>query len=278
MGIVGQEHSHGNEKHDGAEELARHRATLAASYDALPAYASAAFWEAIEEPDTRLALPLEVLVRCVRLAVVRGDNDGRNRIIEVIFRRTQASNEYWVHTILKMALLQADERDALVSDLYADLYERVIRALIDPKRFFWEENFLHCLRFERRHVYQAIMRREGRWKNQHTKKSERIPRMLVQSLDQPIQDADGEVWKLDVEDEQAQQALLAIEHADLPRLILHLPEKLKSVILLIFWEGRTEKDTAQVLGVTDRTVRNRLRDALKILRNELDPDREGVYG
>lgn len=275
---MGQEHSHVGEEQDGTGEVARHRAALAALYNALPAYGSTAFWQAIEEPDTRLALPLEVLVRCVRLTVARGDNEGRNRIIETIFKRTQASNDCWIHNILKMAPIQAGERNALVSDLYADLYERVIRALIDPKRLFWEENFLHCLRFERRHVYQAFMQREGRWKNQHTKKSERIPHMLIQSLDQPVQDADGEVWRLDVEDEQAQQALLAIEHTDLPRLILHLPEKLKSVVLLIFWEGRTEKDVAQVLGVTDRTVRNRLRNALKVLRNELDPDREGAYG
>ncbi len=52
-------------------------------------------------------------------------------------------------------------------DLYADLCERVIRALHDSRRQFWEENFQHCLCFERKHAYHAFMTREGRWYNQH---------------------------------------------------------------------------------------------------------------
>ena len=72
--------------------------------------------------------------------------------------------------------------------------------------------------------------------------------------------------ELAVNDEQAQRALLAVEYADLPRLVLHLPEKLRTVVWLVFWEGRTEKDAARILGVTDRTVRNRLQEALKLLR------------
>ncbi|TMD92363.1 MAG: sigma-70 family RNA polymerase sigma factor, partial [Chloroflexi bacterium] len=52
-----------------------------------------------------------------------------------------------------------------------------------------------------------------------------------------------------------------------------LPDKLKSVVLLVFWEGKTEKDTARILGISDRTVRNRLRDAFEVLRNALEPER-----
>ena len=286
LGVVEPERSHPEEGSDSDEEVARRRVTLANVYEALPAYGSATFWRAIEEPEIRLTLPLEVLVRCVRAAIAYGDNEGRNRIIEMILRRSQTTNEYWVNSVLKDTRLQADERNALTSDLYADLCEHVIRALIDPKRLFWEENFQHSLRFERKHVYQTFMTREGRWNNPNVKRSTRIPHALVASLDQPVQLTDGEVERLDVEDERAQQALLAVEHADLPRLILHLPEKLKSVVLLIFWEGRTEKDTAQVLGITDRTVRNRLREALNVLHSEIgdheghtvQPERGGVYG
>jgi len=96
---------------------------------------------------------------------------------------------------------------------------------------------------------------------------------LVGSLDQVVQQPDSELCEIAIEDEDAQKALLAVERSDLPLLILSLPDKLKSVVLLIFWEGRTEKDTARILGITDRTVRNRLRDAFEILRNELEPER-----
>jgi DNA-directed RNA polymerase specialized sigma24 family protein len=46
----------------------------------------------------------------------------------------------------------------------------------------------------------------------------------------------------------------------------------------MFWEDRSEKDTARILGITDRTVRNRLREVSKILRSELELEREGSYG
>ena len=263
------------EDRSGKVDLSERRNVVSTLYDALPTYGSAAFWHVIEESGGHKALPLEVLVRCVRLSVVYGDTTARNRIIEVIIRRTQTANEYWTNNVLKYVRVPADERAMLADDLYADLYECMVRALLDPKRPFWEVNFQHCLRFERQHVYQAFMTREGRW---NAFMPRRVPRRLTYSMDQPLQLADGEALELLLEDERAQEALLAIEHENLPRLMLGLPQKLKSVIWLIFWEGRTEKDTAQVLGITDRTVRNRLREALKLLREDLEREEDSIYG
>lgn len=179
--------------------------------------------------------------------------------------------------MLKTLNLQAGEQYTLISDLYADLCECIMRALMDSARLFWEENFQHCLSFERRHVFRTFMTREGRWNGQHEKKTSRIPRLLLHSLDHPMQPLEEDVFEISIEDEMAQKALHAVEHSDLPRLILTLPDKLKAVVLLIFWEGRTEKDTALVLGITDRTVRYRLRDALDILRHKLEPERALLY-
>ena len=262
------------------DDLVKRRVTLADIYKALPAYGSVEFWSSIEEPDLKLAVPLEVLVKCIRAAIACRDDVGRNRIITVIIRRTQTSNEYWAYQVLGNVRVQPGERSMLVHDLYADLCERLIRALMDTKRQFWEESFQHCLQFERKHVYQAFMTREGRWHNQHEADAptRRIPRKHIESLDQPVLHTNGEMWELDIEDEQAQQALLSVEQHDLALLILHLPEKLKSIIWLIFWEGRTEKDAARILGITDRTVRNRLREALKVLRELLESEGETIYG
>jgi len=278
LGIVEQKGS--QFEADSYKDLARRRAALARAYQALPVYGSVEFWNAIEEPDLRIALPLEVLVRCFRLAMTSGEDIDRKRIITMIIRRTQPSNEYWANHVLDRVHLRSEERRILVHDLYADLCERIIRALMDTKRHFWEENFQHCISFERKHVYQAFMIREGRWHNQHADGmvTRRIPRVLIDSLDQPVLHANGELWVQDVEDEHAQRALLSAEQGDLPYLISRLPEKLKSVILLIFWEGRTEKDTAQILGITDRTVRNRLHEALKSLRDILDSEGGTIYG
>ncbi len=279
VGIVEQKNSQSRRDVDYDLELVRRRADLAAAFQALPTYASTTFWSLIEEPELKVALPLEILVKCARVAIAREDDAGRNRIIEVIFRRTQAANEYWSWQVLNGVHVSSEERCTLAYDLYADLCERVIRALLDSKRLFWEENFQHCLRFERQHTYQAFMTREGWWHHQQADgATRRIPRVLFESLDQPVLHANGESWELDIEDEQAQQALLSVEQSDLPLLILHLPEKLKSVIWLLFWEGRTEKDAAQILGVSDRTIRNRLREALKSLRIILETEGKTIDG
>ena len=274
--VVKQELAQSVEDDDRDIELVKRRAGLAAIYDALPAYDSTVYWKTLEACGDTMP-PLEVLVRCVRHAIKRGDDLGRKRVFEVIFRRAHSSNEYWANSVLKTMNLQADEQYTLLSDLYADLCECMMRALMDSSRLFWEENFQHCLSFERRHVFRTFMTREGRWTNQPLKKTARIPRALLDSLDHPVQQLEGDVHEIRIEDEMARKALLAVEHSDLPRLILSLPDKLKTVVLLIFWEGKTEKDTALVLGITDRTVRNRLRDAFEILRHKLEPEREWLY-
>jgi hypothetical protein len=285
--IVEQVSSYPEEDHSNREQVIQRRITLADLYSALPEYGSDAYWQALEKPDK----PLEVLVRCVRTAIVHGDIAGRNRVIEVIIRRTQATNEYWANHAFTHINLQEDERKTLACDLYADLCERLIRMLIDPQRSFWEENFQHCLRFERKHVFQAFMTREGRWTKRRGNVgagslgdfhplagTRRVPRILIESLDRFAQNANGELSELEVEDERVQQELLAIERTDLLCLVLQLPEKLRSVVLLIFWEGRSEKDAAQILAITDRSVRNRLHEASKILRTQLESEAGYVYG
>ncbi|MBV9617023.1 MAG: sigma-70 family RNA polymerase sigma factor [Ktedonobacteraceae bacterium] len=236
----------------------------------LPVYATDAFWKAVEAGDT----PLEMLVRFLRMAVDYEDDQARNTIFSTIILRIQQSNEYWAAGVLRMLSVLPDEREALLCDLCADLYESLLRALVDGRRTFWEENFLHALQFERRHVYQAFMMREGRWSDRGVKHGARIPRALVTRLDQPLQQNDENTCVLEIEDEQAHGMLLAIETSDMLRLVLLLPVKLKAVVLLLFWEGRSEKETAQVLGITDRTVRNRRREALKLLREALDLEEE----
>ncbi len=274
------EQKHSQLAEDIDDELVKRRIALANIYKALPKYGSVEFWNIIEESDLKLAIPLEVLVRCLRFAIANGEDVERNRIFEVIIRRTQSSNEYWAYHVLNSIHVGPGERSILVHDLYADLCECVIHALMDIKRLFWEENFQHCLQFERKHAYQAFMTREGRRYHQQGDGTvtRRIPRVLIESLDQPVMHADGELWEPEIEDERAQQALLSVEQSDLPLLILQLPEKLRSVIWLIFWEGRTEKDAAQILGITDRTIRNRLREALKSLRDIFDSEEGAIYG
>jgi len=256
------------------EEVIKRRAYLAGIFEHLPIYGSEAFWSAVETPSMKSALPLEVLVKCLRSLVTKGDIEGRNRILTVIIRHIQVSNEYWLRSVLNTLSLRVEEQQAFFSDLYADLCEHLIRMLIDPTRIFWEENFQHCLRFERKHVYHAFMVREGRWQHSPDKLPERIPRKHIDSLDTMLVHAGDETMAFEMDDEGAQRALLTVEYAEIPRLVLRLPEKLQAVVWLIFWEGRTETDTARILEVSDRTVRKRKHEALELLREELHTRRD----
>ncbi len=260
-----------------AMALARHRTHLAQLYTALPTYGSTAYWRSIEEPDIHRALPLEIIVKCIRASVVRGDTVGRKRTFEILFRRIAISNQLWANNVLKARHFATGEQAVFVNDLYADICECVMRAVIDPNRLFWEENFLHCLSFERRHVYETFMQQEGRWIYSREKKGDRVPHRLIASIDQPEQRSDAESSMPLLEDEMARNALLAVEHSDVPRLIVSLPDRLKAVVLLIFWEDRTEKDTARILGITDRTVRNRLKRALRLLYRKLEAERAMLH-
>lgn len=242
-------------------------------YSTLPPYTSPVYWQMLEAKTT----PLELLVHSLRDAHARNDIFIRNRILEIIIRRTQHLTDEWVRSILKYIHLLPAERRDFVSDLCGDFYEYMVRAMFDEKRVFWEKNFFHSLRLARKHVYKTFMMREGRWKDVETKITLRIPRHHLTRLERMLQQEDGEAQLLEAENQLWHEVQRNIEYTDLLYAVLCLPEHLKAIVLLIFWEERTEKDAAALLGITDRTVRNRIREALKILYKDLQ-DGESTNG
>jgi RNA polymerase sigma factor (sigma-70 family) len=254
------------------------RLALAHLYRSLPAYGSADFWTLLEScQEESKALPLEVLVRVLRDAVAREDKQAQRRLFEVIVARLQRSNEQWVHQMLAGPRLLAGEREAFAADLYADLCELLLRALLDAEQRFWEEHFLHCLRFLRKHVYEQLMRREGHWRKLTPGPGYRVPRPLLGSLERAAWRAEFEE-AFDVSDERAERAFLAVEQADIAALLLRLPVHLRTIVWLIFWEDHTTKTVGELLGISDRTVRNRLHAALAQLRQVLEDEQEVIDG
>jgi DNA-directed RNA polymerase specialized sigma24 family protein len=47
---------------------------------------------------------------------------------------------------------------------------------------------------------------------------------------------------------------------------------------LLLSNGRTEKNVATILGVSDRTVRNRLHKALNLLRSVIETEGKAIRG
>ncbi|MGH2480129.1 MAG: RNA polymerase sigma factor, partial [Ktedonobacteraceae bacterium] len=253
--------------------FAERRAALARQYHTLPAYNSPTFWTLLEGcQEDEQVLPLEVLVKVLREAGARKDEQTRRRLCEIIITRVQTSNELWVRQVLASTRILAGERRDMAADLYADLCELLLRALLDPTHSFWEENFQHSLCFARKHAYESFLRREGRLISNPGK---RVPRILLESLERFGTQADR---MLDIRDEHAEQALYRVEQANLAATLVHLPVHQRAVIWLIFFEGQTTKTVGTLLDISERTVRNRLRAALTQLREVFEAEQEVIDG
>ena len=66
-----------------------------------------------------------------------------------------------------------------------------------------------------------------------------------------------------------------IENSELGKIIYsaveNLPEKCKEIFQLVKYESLSYKETAEVLGISPKTVENQMGIALKKLREELIP-------
>ncbi|HEU5383955.1 MAG TPA: sigma factor-like helix-turn-helix DNA-binding protein [Ktedonobacteraceae bacterium] len=258
--------------------FAARRVALTRQYDELPVYDSTAFWSLLENgQEGGRMLPLEVLVKVLRAAVFRADEQARRRLFMIIVARLQYANEQWVKQALSCSGLLVGEWRTMAADLYADLCELLLRLLVDPEQRFWEENFQHSLRFARKHVYESFMRREGYWRKLTPGAGKRVPHTLLESLERARRRI-GFDTDLDIRDERAEQALVNVEQTDLATLLVHLPVHQRTVVWLIFWEGHTTKTVARLLDISDRTVRNRLRAALAQLREVFEAEQEVIDG
>lgn len=257
------------------EAFVEHREALRRIYRGLPIYGSVDFWRLLEEGrEADQAVPLEVVVMVLReKAITRGDQQGQRRLCEVIVARLQSSNEQWVNQVLFGLHPPASERAALAADLYADLCEMLLRALLNVNLRFWEERFYHCLRFLRKRAYESFLRQEGRWRKATPGPGRRVPYVLLESIERMGRSPDI-TGGMDVRDERAERELLAVEQTDLATLLYRLPVRLRAVVWLIFWEDYTIKAVSELLHVSIRTVRNRLNDALVELRQVLEDEQE----
>jgi len=261
------------------DPFADHREALARVYRELPVYGSAAFWARVEaHQEEEQALPLEVLVRVLRDdAIARGDQRAQHRLCEVIVARLQVSNERWVHQVLASLPSPVSERRVFAADLYADLCELLLRALLNVTLRFWQERFFHCLRLLRKRAYESFLRREGRWHKATPGPGRHVPHALLDSIDH-IRGFVELAGTRDIVDERAEQAMLAVERADFAALLCRLPVKQRTVIWLVFWEDYTIQAISEVLHISKRTVHKRLSAALARLRRVLEDEQEVSNG
>ncbi|MEK3934834.1 sigma-70 family RNA polymerase sigma factor [Sporosarcina sp. FSL W7-1349] len=71
---------------------------------------------------------------------------------------------------------------------------------------------------------------------------------------------------------QQDPLILQEEKADIAIAILELPIKYREIILFYYYEECTMKEIAQLLGISENTVKTRMTKARKLLKKELQSD------
>jgi RNA polymerase sigma factor (sigma-70 family) len=258
--------------HEEPDAYAARRAALEAQFAALPLAGSVAYWQAIERTDGPDPLPLEVLARCYRERLTRSRSDA-DRILAVILRRLGPAVRRWAAQITSKSpsAKQADLQQDLEQENYVELWEE-LRS--DGPTFLLENFAFACSRIQQ-HVAMDVMQRASEWKRSGVLQPKRIPRRRIDSIDATPAN-EGDVPLADtLADSQAHIAFDLATISDLLDEVRSLPPEDQLILLGMVCGDPTQAEIARILGVTDRTVRNR-RDTIvvRLRRLYLGPEEE----
>ncbi len=253
------------------------RATLDQQFQALPAVGTPAYWADLERTGEG-ALPLEVLVRCLRARLAAGASGDVDRLFAALLTRIGAALQWRARK--EIAHYEAAQQMQLAPDIEAECYLELWRKLKDAKQTFLEENFMGCLEFMWRHAVHAILEREGIWQRPGVTHATRVPRQEMDALaaGKPRPDG-GEEMPLEPADTVSVDPAEAVEQrVDLEAAIAELTPEQHQILYDLFWRDLPQKEVAERLGTTNRTVYNRLKTILARLRAALDADAERPGG
>jgi RNA polymerase sigma factor (sigma-70 family) len=240
------------------DSYATRRADLDAQFRALPPVGSPDYWQTVEAHDAQQQLPLEVLARSCRECFVAGAIADAQHICELLIRRVEGTVGPWAQRVAAMARsgMREQRRQELAQDCYLKLWEE----LSGNRRSYLLENFASAFNRLRQHVSHSYMEREGEWKRSDDVHPTRAPRGEMGSLDATPAGSDRLPLSETQADPKAQDAIERAELSDLMDHIMGLPLD-DRMILLRSLAGDGQEDIAADLGVTARTIRNRLKRA-----------------
>jgi RNA polymerase sigma factor (sigma-70 family) len=238
---------------DQQDAYADRRAGLEARFAALPPAATPAYWHAIERTDESDALPLEVLARCFRERAARGTTGDTDRIFEVMLRR--------IGPVVRRAAARCVSpylSSGLAEEIEQESYVKLWQELGDPEKRFVLEHFPATLRRICQHASHDVMQKAGEWQRPDVAQPTRVPRGQMTSMDaDPVGEGTVRLGE-SLPDAQAQAEFDRVELSDLLDIVRGLPPASRTLILDIYSRGLTQEEAAADLGITTRTVRNRL--------------------
>ena len=254
------------------DEYATRRAGLDHQFHSLPQAGSAAYWQAVTA-----ALPLEVLVRCFRDRRAAGAPADAERIFDAMLRRVQRQVAAWAHGI---SLCAPKERaQALANDLEQECFVALWRELCAEGNTFLAERFVHKLTRIEQHTAHQVMEREGLWQRPGVRTPTRVPGADTERLDTPRHDEESVPLGARLFDAKAEDAFERAElETDIQAVLDALTVEDRALVYDRYWDDQSPDEIARRLGVTDRTVRNRLARIYAELRRLLGEPQEDANG
>lgn len=204
------------------------------------------------------------IVHLIRAFRARGDEWAARDLFVLLLERCELANRAWVSRVMRQTPLAAAGAAEIGEELRQELALSLWVEIARSRREKWELFFAHALDYAQRHTATAYMERHGLWRRTGVVRGRAdLARLLVSvSRLAPNEAEDSDAWL----PSEPQNPFRAAELADLRSLVTRLPEREQAVIVMRYWQGASEDEIGQALGVTTRTIFNLRRSAYKRLR------------
>jgi RNA polymerase sigma factor (sigma-70 family) len=255
------------------EYYAARRVAFEQQFQTLPTPGTADYWQRIEQVPKEMALPLEVLGRCLRERLSTGTRPDAERIFGVIVLRIQSTVQFWANTFASKS--QGGQGLGIAEDLESESYLALWQELASSKRTFLFVNFHHALKRIIQHAAHAFMEQEGFWTRAGVEHPTRIQRSQAVSLEASKGNDPNSSLADTLPDPLSQFSPGERElRIDLEGLLAQLDPRSRLIILAAFIGGYTQKEIAAWLNTTDRTIRNHIEKILGYLHRHLGGEEE----
>jgi RNA polymerase sigma factor (sigma-70 family) len=250
--------------------LAARQADFEQQFQALPSAGTAAYWQRVETLGAG-ALPLEVLSRCLRERVRAGAKRDAERIFDVIIPRVRKTIQFWIKIFDSQTPGGINQRVA--EDLASECYFALWRELANAPETFLLKGFHKGLNRIVHHVAHAFLEQEGVWQRKGVKKPTRIPVTEQDSID-VSRDEESTTGSLSLADSLSQPFREEEVRIDIEEFLAQLDPKSRQMFHVYFYAGYTQQEIADLLHITDKTVREHLKRIVDELRTYLGGEEE----
>ncbi|HEY7347579.1 MAG TPA: sigma-70 family RNA polymerase sigma factor [Ktedonobacterales bacterium] len=250
--------------------LAARQADFEQQFQALPAAGTAAYWQRVETFGAG-ALLLEVLSRCLRERLRAGARRDAERIFDVIIPHVRKTIQFWIKIFDSQT--PGGINQEVAKDLASECYLALWRELANAPDTFLLKGFRKKLKWIIHHVAHTFLEQEGVWQRKGVKDPTRVPITEQDSID-VSRDEESTTGLLSLTDSHSQPFGEEEVRIDIEEFLAQLDPKSRQMFYRYFYAGYTQQEIANLLHITDKTVREHLKRIVDELRTYLGGEEE----